>query len=189
MEQPADANSPGIDRSGYGYGQSTNAGHSQHFHGQQPSNASAYGYHPAYPYNQSPATPRLQQTTHFAQPSGATLSGSPYGYQGPAMSATATGAFGGYGRIKAPDNSVNAAFQFPQAPTGHSGNASGSPPKKTMKHLTCFFFNKFGECKLPDELCLYSHSHEGTTGVASAPVHKEPGSKSLSQCHLLPAVC
>ncbi|KAL8920413.1 MAG: hypothetical protein Q9208_006295 [Pyrenodesmia sp. 3 TL-2023] len=96
------------------------------------------------------------------------------------MSGPATGAFGGYGRAKAPDYSVNAGFQFPQAPTGHSGNANGSPPKKTMKHLTCFFFNKFGECKLPEELCLYSHSHEGTTAVASAPVHKEPGKPAVA---------
>ncbi len=186
MSQPADASSPVMGRPGYGYAQPAHSSHHQPFHGQQPSTSSAYGYHPAYPLNHSPPTPRHQQTTYFTPPAGATSSGSPYGFHTPAMSGSPHRAFGGHARAEAADYAVNASFEFPQASsTGHSGNASGSsPPKKNMKHLTCFFFNKFGECKLPEELCLYSHSREGTTGVASAPVHKEPGSESPSQLHL-----
>ncbi|KAL8902080.1 MAG: hypothetical protein Q9207_004891 [Kuettlingeria erythrocarpa] len=180
MGPQADASSPGSGRPGYGYAQPAHIGHRPPFHGQQPSTASAYGYHPATPFNYSPPTPRHQQTTYFTQPAVATSSGSPYGFHTPAMSGSPNRSFGGHARAKAADYAVNASFEFPQASTGHSGNASGSPPKKTMKHLTCFFFNKFGECKLPEELCLYSHGREGTTGVASAPVHKEPGKPAVA---------
>lgn len=45
--------------------------------------------------------------------------------------------------------------------------------------MTCFYWHTYKNCKYPEPLCLYSHSYDGKVGIAGAPIHKEPGSKSL----------
>ncbi|KAL8732254.1 MAG: hypothetical protein Q9166_002826 [cf. Caloplaca sp. 2 TL-2023] len=60
------------------------------------------------------------------------------------------------------------------------GSMAGSPHGKMMKHLTCYYWAAFGNCKHKEENCFYSHRHEGCDGVASKPIHKEPGKPAVA---------
>lgn len=48
------------------------------------------------------------------------------------------------------------------------------PP--SVKHLTCYFWAKNGNCKWSDDECLYAHHDTGKT--ANGPMQVEPGSES-----------
>ena len=63
----------------------------------------------------------------------------------------------------------------PGANQPSSGNASASSPP-SVKHLTCYFWDKYGRCKWSDEECLYAHFQTGK--VAGGPVQVEMGRKS-----------
>ncbi|KAI4122929.1 MAG: hypothetical protein LQ347_006331, partial [Umbilicaria vellea] len=53
-----------------------------------------------------------------------------------------------------------------------AGGANGySPP--SVKHLTCYFWDRYGKCKWTDEECLYAHVETGK--VAGGPVQVEIG--------------
>lgn len=136
----------------------------QPYHAAAPSTpTSAYGYSPTNAFVPPPFNVRPQQPYHGRHASVAAFSGTGYGAHPAAVS----------------------GIQHPQAFTIGGESASGSPPKKIMKHLTCFYWNTYGNCKYAESNCLYSHTHEGTNGVAEAPVQKQPGSKwssRVSQC-------
>ena len=61
----------------------------------------------------------------------------------------------------------------PGANQPSSGASVNSPP--SVKHLTCYFWDKYGKCKWADEECLYAHFHTGK--VAGGPVQVEIGRK------------
>lgn len=111
-----------------------------------------YGYFsPNAPMQPPPAAPGQLQSFHAHQPSDPTV------------------------------YSMNQNFQFPQEPMRRGKSASGSSPKKSMKHMTCWYWHKYRECKYEEPQCLYAHSYAGTIRVADEPIQREPGSKSLSK--------
>ncbi|MCJ1386731.1 hypothetical protein MMC17_009857 [Xylographa soralifera] len=44
---------------------------------------------------------------------------------------------------------------------------------KSVKHLTCFYWHKYGKCSKADEVCLYAHYNTGH--LAEEPMHMAPG--------------
>ena len=60
--------------------------------------------------------------------------------------------------------------------SSNSGTSSPTTAKPaSVKHLTCYFWGKYGRCKWNDEECLYAHFHTGK--VAQGPVQVEVGRK------------
>lgn len=63
----------------------------------------------------------------------------------------------------------------PDCPHGRSSSgyhqAAGPPPTNSRKHLTCYHWDRYKECKLPESRCLYAHSCEGKIGVACTKVY------------------
>jgi len=68
----------------------------------------------------------------------------------------------------------------PQFVAQHSHGRTMSP-KPSVKHLTCYFWNEFGQCQWSAEECLYAHWETGK--VASAPVQVEVGSNIHLDLH------
>lgn len=62
----------------------------------------------------------------------------------------------------------------PGANQSSSGASGTSPP--SVKHLTCYFWDKYGKCKWGDAECLYAHFNTGK--VAGGPVQVEIGRES-----------
>ncbi|MCJ1477926.1 hypothetical protein MMC13_006600 [Lambiella insularis] len=63
---------------------------------------------------------------------------------------------------------------------GATVNVLKTPPQqqqallpKSVKHLTCFYWRRYGKCNKRDDMCLYSHSDTGQ--YADEPQHREPG--------------
>ena len=56
-----------------------------------------------------------------------------------------------------------------------SGEQTSTLQPRSVKHLTCWYWATQG-CKLPEHLCLYSHSDTGR--LAEAPVQKQRGRES-----------
>lgn len=54
-----------------------------------------------------------------------------------------------------------------------SRGSSSLPTKKSVKHLTCYFWHSFGSCRYTGESCLYAHHHTGV--LAAGPVKLEHG--------------
>ena len=46
---------------------------------------------------------------------------------------------------------------------------------KSVKHLTCFYWHKYGKCSKADAVCLYAHYNTGH--LAEEPMHMVPGRK------------
>ena len=59
-----------------------------------------------------------------------------------------------------------------------SGQQNISSPPNSVKHLTCWYWAQNG-CRLPDHVCLYSHSDTGR--LAGPPVQIQPGRAFPSQ--------
>ncbi|KAL9626747.1 MAG: hypothetical protein Q9204_007069 [Flavoplaca sp. TL-2023a] len=78
-----------------------------------------------------------------------------------------------------PPTPTSDPLQYAQGLSPNQGNAFKSPRVRTMKHLTCWYWARLGNCRNGDR-CYYSHTFEGTDGVADKPVHKEPGSTLAS---------
>ena len=55
-----------------------------------------------------------------------------------------------------------------------SRKAMSVSQRKSVKHLTCYYWANNG-CKLPDHICLYSHTHTGM--LAEPPTQLQPGRK------------
>ena len=66
-------------------------------------------------------------------------------------------------------------FNIVNSPT--SGQKSTSSQPKSVKHLTCWYWARKG-CRLPDHVCLYSHSDTGKH--AGPPVQVQRGRRSPS---------
>ncbi|KAL8856595.1 MAG: hypothetical protein Q9178_006824 [Gyalolechia marmorata] len=49
-----------------------------------------------------------------------------------------------------------------------------------MKHLTCHYWHTFKNCRYLEDDCIYSHRYEGCEGIASKPIHKEPGKPAVA---------
>ena len=64
-------------------------------------------------------------------------------------------------------------FNIDNSPTSKQKSTSSQP--KSVKHLTCWYWAKNG-CKLPDHVCLYSHSDTGKH--AGPPVQVQRGRAS-----------
>lgn len=65
-------------------------------------------------------------------------------------------------------------------PAKSSSNSQKASPASnhavpSVKHLTCYFWAKNGNCKWSDEECLYAHHDTGK--VANGPLQVEPGRK------------
>ncbi|KAL9010624.1 MAG: hypothetical protein Q9173_004460 [Seirophora scorigena] len=113
--------------------------------------------------------------SRFLPPS-PTFSGSGHGGQRGAMSMGPMGSVTGNVLRRFPDYNVSPNFGFRQTSPPHGESTKASPPgRPKMKHLTCYYWHDKGNCKYPEELCLYKHSYVGTLRVADAPVQKQPG--------------
>ncbi|MCJ1404998.1 hypothetical protein MMC11_008224 [Xylographa trunciseda] len=51
--------------------------------------------------------------------------------------------------------------------------SSAHDQPKSVKHLTCFYWHKYGKCNKADEACLYAHFNTGQ--YAEEPMHMAPG--------------
>lgn len=60
-----------------------------------------------------------------------------------------------------------------------AGGANGNSPP-SVKHLTCYFWDRYGKCKWTDAECLYAHCETGK--VAGGPVQVEIGREYLFLC-------
>ena len=60
-------------------------------------------------------------------------------------------------------------------PNAASAFASPGTEKPSVKHLTCFYWHKFGKCRFANNECLYSHYNTGQ--LAEAPQKVEAGGK------------
>ncbi|MCJ1288126.1 hypothetical protein MMC26_007481 [Xylographa opegraphella] len=57
--------------------------------------------------------------------------------------------------------------------TTHAINTDDADQLKSVKHLTCFYWRKYGKCSKADEVCLYAHYNTGH--IAEEPMHMAPG--------------
>ena len=62
----------------------------------------------------------------------------------------------------------------PDSNNSHHRSTAGNPNARSVKHLTCSFWYN-GNCKWPEDVCLYAHRYTGQ--VAEAPRQVEPGRK------------
>ncbi|KAL8780725.1 MAG: hypothetical protein Q9213_006338 [Squamulea squamosa] len=60
------------------------------------------------------------------------------------------------------------------------GNMLYLPRGRKMKHLTCYYWAKYENCRFSEEDCIYSHHYEGCERIASKPIHKEPGMPAVA---------
>ena len=56
-----------------------------------------------------------------------------------------------------------------------SNDADHADQLKSVKHLTCFYWHRYGKCNKADEVCLYAHHNTGH--FAEEPMHMAPGRK------------
>lgn len=72
----------------------------------------------------------------------------------------------------------------PTTSTALSTTTMASPSKSvhppSVKHLTCYFWAKNGNCKWSDDECLYAHHETGK--IANGPMQVEPGSEHNASC-------
>lgn len=73
------------------------------------------------------------------------------------------------------------------SPLTATPKSSASSPLKpvhpqSVKHLTCYFWAKNGNCKWSDDDCLYAHHDTGK--IANGPMQVEPGSKHTYLVHV-----
>jgi hypothetical protein len=61
---------------------------------------------------------------------------------------------------------------------GHGQQVIISPPKGSVKHLTCYYWRTHGKCAKSDNDCLYAHHNTGL--FADEPKKLEPGRKIAS---------
>ncbi|KAL8853647.1 MAG: hypothetical protein Q9221_001458 [Calogaya cf. arnoldii] len=81
--------------------------------------------------------------------------------------------------IEQPPTPTSDPLQHAQASNPSEGNTFKPPRNKTMKHLTCFYWYNYANC-IHGDRCFYSHTCDGTEGVASKPIHKEPGKPAVA---------
>ncbi len=82
--------------------------------------------------------------------------------------------------IEQPRTPTSGAICLAQGSGSIEGGMVNSPRSKRMKHLTCHYWHTFRNCRYLEDDCIYSHRYEGCEGIASKPIHKEPGSTSQS---------
>ncbi|KAL9059683.1 MAG: hypothetical protein Q9206_001363 [Seirophora lacunosa] len=114
-------------------------------------------------------------------PPSPTFSGSGHGGQRGTMSTKPMVSFTGNVDRRFPDHNVNPNFGSRQTSPPQGETSKASPPgRPKMKHLTCYYWHDKGNCKYPEELCLYKHSYVGTLRIADAPVQKQPGMPAVA---------
>ena len=128
----------------------------------------------------SPWTPALSSTTgpHFQLGSNTSTAQANRGLTITAPSRTATLArstSGNQAAATTPAATTPYTVQSwrPGANQPSNGASATSPP--SVKHLTCYFWDKYGKCKWTDAECLYAHYQTGK--VAGGPVQVEIGRK------------
>ncbi|MCJ1406712.1 hypothetical protein MMC19_000779 [Ptychographa xylographoides] len=70
---------------------------------------------------------------------------------------------------------------YPTRETMSSNGTQSSSPvlePKSVKHLTCFYWHKYGKCNKSDDECLYAHKLTGS--FADEPRHVEPGRPAVA---------